>query len=212
MVMYTGGYYPTMGYYPVDPGEHRQVLSLIQALGAMNPNEIASTLERAGIKGNPGSGATCAIAEYLKQQTGRQYFVANTAVIVPGSTVVCTTPGSVSAFIRTFDHYEYPELLTAEALRVKKVRDAAIAAQKAVLEKAKTASATKVTLSDSPAVTLTINNTPVPSGLPKYQPFDTSASFPLTMSVGMPMNAVWIDPVTNKVSTKTVDLTKVSVS
>lgn len=108
-------------------GEHRQLKkqagSLLAELGR-DPDEVAGSLEAAGVRGDPRSNRSCAVALYLNASIGsdprvRSVAVGPCTVLLdmasppggrPAGRLQVQLPKAVRRFVAAFDARQYPEV------------------------------------------------------------------------------------------------------
>jgi hypothetical protein len=87
-----------------------------------NAEDVASSLRHEGVQGQPQDKAQCAIARYLGAVVGADRRVRNISVgtselSVSGphwwsARLVIDVPAAIQQFIRAFDRYQYPDLVS----------------------------------------------------------------------------------------------------
>lgn len=84
----------------------------VDKLGAMTADGIAEFFQGEGIKADRADTVTCAVARFLKDQTGEDIRV-HTTRVSDGKTglSIMVLPETVKEFIQKFDRGEYPDLL-----------------------------------------------------------------------------------------------------
>jgi hypothetical protein len=95
------------------PVEYRRVVDAVAALGA-TADEVADTLQRAGIAGVPLDPTRCPIARYVDHRFPglvKRLVVSTSSKSLSVSLVSGPIPGPVGEFIDRFDHEEYPDLI-----------------------------------------------------------------------------------------------------
>lgn len=100
----------------------RDLKDVIEKLGEMSADDIAAHFEEHGIKGSPRSPGQCAVAEYVKQETGAGWVsVGKETHIIPADVDLghkdaylslrsAANPTSVWKFIQLFDEHFFPAL------------------------------------------------------------------------------------------------------
>jgi hypothetical protein len=108
-------------------GDHRQLKQQAGALLAelgRDPDEVAATLEAAGVRGDPRSNLSCAVALYLNASMGsdpriRSVAVGPCTVLLdmaappgrrPAGKLQVQLPKAVRRFVAAFDARQYPEV------------------------------------------------------------------------------------------------------
>jgi hypothetical protein len=98
-----------------------EIESFLSDLGA-NADDVAASLRDHGVQGQPQDKAQCAIARYLGAVVGTETRVRNISVgtselSVSGphwwsAKLVIEVPAAIQQFIRAFDRYQYPDLVS----------------------------------------------------------------------------------------------------
>jgi hypothetical protein len=97
-----------------------EIESFLGGLGE-NADDVAASLRKQGVQGQPQDKAQCAIARYLGAVVGAERRVRNISVgtselSVSGphwwsAKLVIEVPPAIQQFIRAFDRYQYPDLV-----------------------------------------------------------------------------------------------------
>ena len=100
----------------------RQVGNLLSGLG-VTPDQVASSLEDAGVRGTPRSNRTCPIALYLSAVMGadprvRSVTVGHCSIVIalvtpdlrPAGRLLVQLPKPVRHFVSAFDALKYPQV------------------------------------------------------------------------------------------------------